>query len=91
MFSEIQLAQSAPAAGTIQRQIALPISCFPVPDLASAASPLSDCQKLQSFDAVRAQQWLGGGAAATAAAKRIGTELRFRCRADLALGFDRQH
>jgi hypothetical protein len=23
-----------------------------------AASPLSDCQKLQSFDAVRAQQWL---------------------------------
>ena len=22
-----------------------------------AASPLSDCQKLQSFDAVRAQQW----------------------------------
>jgi hypothetical protein len=23
-----------------------------------AASPLSDCQKLQSFDAMRAQQWL---------------------------------
>jgi hypothetical protein len=31
---------------------------FPVPDLANAASPLSNCQKLQSFDAARAQQWL---------------------------------